>query len=198
MSVSAIYRSYGAWGFCRLALDVAVTKIMFRGARIVRRPFYIRGTGSIKLGKGFTSGPGLRIDAEGESAVVSIGEDVQVNNQVHIGAVQRVVIGNRVLIASGVYISDHNHGAYSGADQSSPLTPPVARPLRAMPVEIAEDVWLGEHVCVLPGVRIGKGTIVGAASVVTKSLPDYVIAAGAPAKVIKRFDFDAQMWVPAQ
>lgn len=193
-----LFRTYGVWGLCRLATDVVVTRIMFRRARIVRRPFYIRGTGSIQLGKGFTSGPGLRIDAEGESAAVIIGENVQVNNYVHIGAVNRIVIGNRVLIASGVFISDHNHGTYSGAGQSSPLIPPADRPLQRMPVEIADDVWLGEHVCVMPGVRIGKGTIVGAGSVVTRSLPEYTIAVGAPARVVKRFDFDAQMWVPAQ
>lgn len=192
-----MYRTYGTWGLCRLALDVAITRVMFPQTRIVRRPFYLRGTGTIKLGKGFTSGPGLRIDAEGESAVVTIGEDVQVNNYVHIGAVDRVVIGNRVLIASSVFISDHNHGTYSGQGQSSPLVPPADRPLQVMPVEIAEDAWLGEHVSVLPGVRIGKGTIVGAGSVVTKSLPDYVIAVGAPAKVIKRFDFQTQTWVQA-
>jgi lipopolysaccharide O-acetyltransferase len=101
-----------------------------------------------------------------------------------------------VLIASGVFISDHNHGAYSGPSVSSPLVPPAERPLQVLPVVIEDDVWIGEQVCILPGVRVGKGAIVGAGAIVTKSLPPYTIAVGAPAKVIKRFDFDANAWLP--
>ena len=59
---------------------------------------------------------------------------------------------------------------------------------------IEDDVWLGEFVSVLPGVTIGKGTIVGANSVVSRSLPSYVIAVGTPAKPIKFFDFEKQRW----
>ena len=198
MNVASLLRVYGWWGLLRLGIDVAVSRLMFPQTRIVRRPFYIRGSGKIALGKGFTSGPGLRIDSEGEAASVSIGVDVQVNNNVHIGAVDSVIIGDRVLIASGVFISDHNHGIYSGPAPSSPLVPPAQRPLQVLPVVIEDDVWLGEHVCILPGVRIGKGTIVGAGSVVTKPLPAYTIAVGMPARVIKRFDFDRNVWVAAQ
>lgn len=98
------------------------------------------------------------------------------NSYVHIGSADRVVIDNRVLIASGVFISDHNHGTHSGAGQSSPLIPPADRP------------W--------------QETMVGAASVVTnieaKNLPEYVIAVGVPAKIIERYDLGAQSWLPAQ
>ena len=59
---------------------------------------------------------------------------------------------------------------------------------RAEPIIIGNNVWLGGHVTVLPGVRIGDNTIVGAGSVVTKSLPANVIAVGNPARVIKKLD----------
>jgi acetyltransferase-like isoleucine patch superfamily enzyme len=52
------------------------------------------------------------------------------------------------------------------------------------PIEIGEDVWLGSHLSILNGVRIGNGAVIGAGSVVTKSIPDYKIAAGNPARVI--------------
>ena len=116
-------------------------------------------------------------------------------HNLHIGAIDSVVIGDRVLIASGVYISDHGHGDYSGNSQSSPLEPPAKRPLISHPVQIGDDVWLGENVLVLPGVKIGNGVVIGAGAVVTSNIPDYSIAVGVPAKVIKKFDFDKKKWV---
>ena len=66
----------------------------------------------------------------------------------------------------------------------------------ASPVEIGANVWLGERVCVLRGVTIGEGSIVGAGSVVTKDIPPRSIAVGAPARVIRRWDEAAHRWVP--
>ena len=60
-------------------------------------------------------------------------------------------------------------------------------------VEIGEGSWLGENVCVL-GAIIGRHCVIGANSVVTKDIPDYSIAVGAPAKVIKRYDFTTNSW----
>jgi len=141
----------------------------------------------------------LRIDSLGPDALVSIGSQVEVNDYVHIGARAAVRIGDRVLIASSVFISDHNHGYYGAApEHSSPLVPPAERPYQCQEVEIEDDVWLGEHVCVLPGVRIGRGAIVGAGSVVTSEIPPYTISVGVPARVIRRFDFDMGKWVPSK
>jgi lipopolysaccharide O-acetyltransferase len=191
------FRNYGFFGLLRLAVDWVLTRLTIPQARIMRRPVYIRGTGRIRIGPGFTSGPGLRIDCFGEHASVLIGAEVEVNNYVHIGSRASVMIGDRVLIASGVFISDHNHGFYGAApEHSSPLVPPAERPYQRIPVKIEDDVWLGEHVCVLPGVHIGKGAIVGAGSVVTSALPAYTISVGVPARVIRRFDFQLNKWVP--
>jgi lipopolysaccharide O-acetyltransferase len=196
LRLGATFRWYGFYGGVRLAIDILITRLMFRPARLVRRPFYVRGRSAIKIGKGFTSGPGLRLDTEGATAQLLIGEDVQVNNNVHIAAVESVIIGDRVLIASGVFISDHGHGSYAGQQQSDPRVPPAQRPLKVAPVVIEDDAWLGEHVCVLPGVTIGRGTVVGAGSVVTRDLPEYVVAVGAPARIVKRFDFKQNCWLP--
>ena len=198
MRLAKALRTYGGYGICRLAVDLAFTKIQFPRARIIRRPAYIRGLGKIQIGAGFTSGPGLRIDCWDVTSSLTIGEHVQVNNYVHIGVKSSIVIGNHVLIAGNVFISDHNHGTYSGpADHSSPLIPPALRIECSTPVSIADNVWLGEHVCVLPGVHIGKGAVIGAGSVVTTTVPEYSIAVGVPARVVKRFDFDREMWVAA-
>jgi lipopolysaccharide O-acetyltransferase len=101
-----------------------------------------------------------------------------------------------VLIASKVFISDINHGCYSGLPQDSPFSKPNDRELSTKPVLIEENVWIGENVCVMPGVTIGFGTIIGAGSVVTKSIPAYSIAVGNPAKVIKKYNLLNKIWEP--
>ena len=98
-------------------------------------------------------------------------------------------------MASKIYISDCSHGSYAcNENDSSPLSIPKNRKMFSNPVNIEDNVWLGEFVSVLPGVTIGKGTIVGANSVVSKSLPPNVIAVGTPAKPIKKFNFDNNKW----
>lgn len=198
MRLSEKVRSYGLLGCLRLICWVLLTKLLYRPARLVRQPAYMRGRASIKWGVGFTTGVGTRIDALGNSREiqVEIGERVQLNDYVHIAAIERVSIGNDVLIASKVFITDHDHGTYAGLRaQSPPSTAPILRELVSAPVFIEDKVWIGEHVCVLSGVRIGQGTIVAAGAVVTADLPANVIAAGVPAKVIKRYDADTAKWV---
>jgi acetyltransferase-like isoleucine patch superfamily enzyme len=196
---SGMLASYGLTGSASLALDLILTRLLFPGCRLMRRPMYIRGKRWIALGPGFTCGRGLRMDAFGDSSntspVILIGSNVAMNDYVHIGAVESITIGNRVLIASKVFISDHDHGCYGkGGIHSDPRTAPGERKLSASPVAIEDDVWLGEFVAVLPGVRIGKGSIIGAMSTVTRDIPPYSIAVGSPAHVIKRFNFENQMW----
>lgn len=192
-------KKYGILGTAKLALSYVYTKLWFRNARLIRLPFDIRNRRYIAIGNHFTTGFGCRIEAFPldlkSQRCISIGNHVEINDYVHIAAVSSVTIGDHVLMASKIYISDCLHGSYTGNEQDShPNTPPNERPLSAKPVVIKDNVWLGEFVTVLPGVTIGKGTIVGANSVVSKSLPEYVIAVGAPAKPIKRFNFKSQRW----
>jgi lipopolysaccharide O-acetyltransferase len=127
--------------------------------------------------------------------VLIIGNDVQLNDSVHIGAAELVEIGDHTLIASRVFITDHSHGVYDRQDnRSRPEVIPVKRPIVAKPVHIGRNVWIGEQVCVLPGVRIGDGVVIGAGSVVTRDIPAQCVAAGNPARVIRQWDEDAQEW----
>ena len=189
-----LYKSIGLIAFLRLTIDLIFSKIMFPKARIIRRPYYIRNEGTFVYGRGFSTGPGLIIEVFGENAKLEIGRNMMAYHNLHIGALESVIIGDDVLIASGVYISDHNHGSYSGEFQSSPFEAPVKRSLTSSPVIIGNNVWIGERASILPGVSIGDGVIIGAGSVVTKSLPNFVIAAGVPAKIIKSFDTEKNIW----
>ena len=189
---------YGILGLARLAKNWLLTKLFFSSARLVRFPIYIRGRSFIKIGYGLTTGVNVRLDAIapcGSPPVLHIGKHVQINDSVHIGAIERVVIGDHTLIASRVFISDHNHGNYHIQGYGSgPDIPPASRPLSSKPVHIGRNVWLGEQVCILPGVTIGDGVIVGANSVVTHDIPSNSIAAGNPARLIRVFDTATQSW----
>ncbi len=188
---------YDLIGLFKMSLSFIYTKLFFSNAKIIRLPFDIRNKKYIKVSEGFTTGFGCRLEAYPENNEISLkfGSNVQINDYVHITAMKSVFIGNNVLIASKVYISDCSHGSYAGDENdSNPDTIPSDRPLISKPVIICDNVWLGEFVSVLPGVTIGKGTIVGANSVVSKSLPDYVIAVGSPAKPIKKYNFETQRW----
>ena len=188
---------YGVLGVLKMFINLIRTKLTFSNARIIRFPIDIRGKKYIQISKGFTTGIGCRIEAypKGNYKTLFIGENFQMNDYVHITALESVKIGKNVLLASKIYISDCAHGSYSGDNNdSNPKTPPNIRPLSSEPVVIEYNVWLGEFVSVLPGVTIGQGTIVGANSVVSKSLPPFVIAVGTPAKPIKKFNFENKKW----
>ncbi len=197
-----LLKTYGLFGSLRLALNVIITRIeaivIWKSRiRIMRRPVYIRGHKYIRLGDGFTSGVGMRLDAFPlhNKICIEIGENVQFNDYVHVGAIHSVKIGDNVLVASKVFIADHNHGFYGNCGRHDhPLSIPKDRELSYSPVVIEDNVWLGEFVSVLPGVTIGKGSIIGSMSVVCKNIPPFSIAVGSPARVVKKYNFDTSEW----
>ncbi|MGE6568339.1 acyltransferase [Shewanella vesiculosa] len=155
------------------------------------KPKSIVGYKCIFIGDNFFSFSGLQLEAFPSldlscDTKVTIGNNVSINYDCHIACINNIFIGNNVLIASRVYISDHSHGL---SDYSDIDIPPSQRIIHSKgPVIIEDNVWLGEGVVVLPGVTIGKGTIVGANSVVTRNLPPYTVCAGVPAKVLKKIE----------
>lgn len=143
----------------------------------------------IEIGNNFTSLYNTRIEAiddyNGElfNPQIIIGDNVSFNSDCHLGCIDKIHIGDNVLIASRVYISDHLHGEVSA---EALKLPPSQRPLYSKgPVTIENNVWIGEGVCILPGVSIGANSIIGANSVVTKSIPANSVAAGVPARVLR-------------
>jgi acetyltransferase-like isoleucine patch superfamily enzyme len=183
----------------------------FRSKSIIRRfryPSDFRvGSGTTwlagdyaRIGTGFNAGRRCKIETIDDylgvkyTPVLKIGNDVKLNDDIHIGCVYKVTIGNNVLMASKIYISDHNHGDYSGDVQDSPLIHPSIRKLSYSAVEIQDYVWIGEMVSILPGVTIGEGSIIGANSVVSRSIPPFSIAVGAPARVVKSYNHILGRW----
>lgn len=152
-------------------------------------PFYLNGGRYITIGRNFGCDQRLRLDAfdgflgERFTPQITIGDNVSIQKDCHIGAINRIVIGDNVLIASKVYISDHSHGEIN--TQALTLSPAM-RPLFSKGEVIIEDnVWIGEGVAVMPNVIIGKNSIIGANSVVTKSIAPNSVVAGNPARLIR-------------
>lgn len=189
---------YGQYGFSetiKSAWALLMTKVWFPGARLVRRPFYLRG-GRIHFiyGKGLTLGYSCRFET-GPNGSIRIGKNCKINDRVHISSYDSVIIGDNVLLASNIFISDNNHGSYRD-EPSDPSVPPDNRPIITSPVKIGDNVWIGEGACVLAGVEIGSGGIVASNAVVTHDVPENTIVAGAPALPIKRWDCVSKKWDP--
>lgn len=124
--------------------------------------------------------------------LLQIGDGTSIGRFNHIFATQRVVLGTHVLTANGVYISDNLHG------YQDVTTPILRQPIRQNGVvEIGDGSWIGHNACIL-GVRIGRHCVVGANAVVTRDLPDYSVAVGAPAIIIRRYDPDTGTWRDTQ
>jgi carbonic anhydrase/acetyltransferase-like protein (isoleucine patch superfamily) len=117
---------------------------------------------------------------------IIIGNNVSIGDDSHITAINRIVIGNNVLTGKKITITDNSHGK-SNLELLS--LAPLNRPLYSDgPVIIEDGVWIGDKVTILPNVRIGKNSIIGANAVVTKDIPANCVAGGIPAKVIKRIE----------
>ena len=186
---------YSPSEFMKSVYSLLLTKITMRQARFVRRPIYIRGRRSLSGCFGLTTGRFCRFDLEGTKPTLYIGDNCEMGELTHIVAYEKVSIGSNVLIASKCFISDTNHGSYSGAEQSSPKTTPNSRPLNTLPVSIGNNVWIGENAVVLAGSEIGDGCIIGANSVVSGKIDENSIAVGAPARIVKKYDFERESWV---
>jgi len=119
-------------------------------------------------------------DKNGKSPKIIIGDGTGIHMNFHCGAAESVTIGKNVLIASRVYITDHDHKF------DDPKIPPRrCSELISKPVVIEDGVWLGEGCVILKGVTVHRRAVVGANAVVTKDVPPFTVVGGVPARIIK-------------
>jgi acetyltransferase-like isoleucine patch superfamily enzyme len=147
----------------------------------------------VRIGRGASVYQGTMFDL-GPRAVVEV-HDFALLNGARIICDRSIRIGSHALISWNVVLMDTYRASRELAVRRTmmqQLDPQRARDSfpddDASPVVIEDNVWLGFDVCVLPGVRIGQGSIVGARSVVYESVPPYSIAAGNPARVLRAID----------
>ena len=189
---------YGIYETILNVKNTIITRLFYPNARLLRFPLYIRNRKNMSWGEGFTCGYNCRMECVSISAdmcgKISLGKNAKIGNDVHIASASKVEIGDNVLMASHIFISDLDHGNYAGDNQTSPEIAPDIREIYSEPIKIGNNVWLGENVVVLKGVSIGNGCIIGANALVNKDIPDYSIAVGSPAKVIKKYNFESKAW----
>lgn len=190
---------YGMLGCIRLLIDFVKSNLLFSNVKIIRFPFEVRGKQYIKWGRGFTTGRYCRIetipDTTESKLKLKIGKNCQINDSVHIVAIRSVTLGDNVLVASRVFITDLNHGCYKGPNQSQPDEIVKNRVLSSCAVSIGNNVWIGEGCSILPGVSLGNNVIVGSNSTVTSSFPNNVVIGGNPAKIIKQYSNENKTWL---
>lgn len=115
---------------------------------------------------------------------IIIGNYCSIGEYCHITAINKISVGDGLLTGRFVYIGDNAHGGLSWDEAD---TPPARRHLTSKgEIRIGRNVWIGDKVSVFGGVTIGDNVIIGAGSIVTHDIPSNCMAAGMPAKVIKR------------
>jgi acetyltransferase-like isoleucine patch superfamily enzyme len=137
----------------------------------------------LELGAGVLLEPGVWITAPG-TARVRIGAGTFLNKGVMVAAESLVEIGDHCMLANGCFVSDASHRF---DDPEKPITWQGFE--SKGPTRIGENCWLGANVVVTSGVTIGERCVIGANSVVTRDIEPFSIAAGSPAKVLRRVEY---------
>ena len=120
---------------------------------------------------------------------IHLGDHVIINMNCTFVDNNRIDIGSRVLIASDVKMYTATHSTQpSVRNHSGHPDPAFWCQTYSRPITIEDEVWIGGGAIVLPGVTIGKGSVIGAGAVVTKDIPPYSVAVGSPARVIRQVE----------
>jgi lipopolysaccharide O-acetyltransferase len=155
----------------------------------------------MRIGKSFRAAEGLWLEALDRyrdqvlRPSIVIGDNVSVSRWSHISAIYQIQIGAHTLIGSNVMITDHNHGSYSGRNQSAPWIPPALRHLGGGGgVMIGKNVWIGDNVTIIGPVKVGDGAVIGANAVVVRDVAAETIVGGIPARPLKQFASSSTIW----
>lgn len=154
-------------------------------------PAYLHGMQYIEIGNGTTIGRRAMICANKildneKKPEITIGDNCNIGDDCNFQCCNSIRLENGVLLGRKVMVNDTSHGGFIREQLD---IQPNLRPLCSKgPIVIEENVWIGEMVCILGNVHIGRGSVIGAGSVVTKDIPPYSLAVGCPAKIIKSFD----------
>lgn len=141
-------------------------------------PVQVSGTGRIAIGSRCRLGGHTELQTN-EAGSIVLGSDIRINRGCTIVSYASVTIGDFAIIGEYVSIRDANHGM-------STKEPMRYQPHASAPIRIGPDVWIGRGACILPGVTVGAGAVIGANSVVTRDIPERAIAAGMPAQVLRQ------------
>ncbi len=161
---------------------------------IIYRPLLLSNVRFVDIGNRTIIRPNARIETvvldERTPPKLSIGDNVNIEQNVHIVCSSRITLGSRISIAPNCCVLDTHH-PYQDFDDARK----VGDRISSAPVQIEDDTWIGFGCIILPGVHIGKHCVIGANSTVTSEIPDYSVAAGSPASIRKKYDPVKKEWL---
>lgn len=165
-------------------------KFFGKNSIITPKIWSLRGSQFISIGDNVCIGGHIQLTAwdieRNGNVCIMIGDGCSFGSNNHITAINSIVIGNNVLTGKNVTITDNSHGTTSLEDMN---IPPCSRKMFSRGEVIIEDnVWIGDKSTILPGIRIGKGAIVGANTIVTHDVPPYSVVVGSPARIVKQMN----------
>ena len=140
--------------------------------------------GRLEVGEGVLLEPNVWLTAPGE-ARIRIGGGSFLNIAVMVAAVELVEIGEHCMFANGCFVTDGNH-RFDDPDKPVPWQGFSSKG----PTRVGDNVWCGANVVVASGVTIGERCVIGANSVVTEDVPSFSVAAGAPARVLRKVEYE--------
>ena len=117
-------------------------------------------------------------------STISLGDDVFIGSGAKFSSIKSITIGNKVMFGPNVTIMGGDHNISTIGEYMFDVNDKL--PENDLPVYIKDDVWIGSNSIILKGVTIGRGSVIGAGSLVTKNIPENSIALGCPAKVVKK------------
>lgn len=168
----------------------------FGRGSLIRKPLMIFNPAHIWIGDRVSIREGARLEviriSDSRIPELRIGDDSSIEQNAHISCHNRIEIGKRVAVSANCCILDVRH-PYQDVNDAAKILDRVADDDAV--VQIGDDSLLGYGAVVLPNVVIGKNVVIGSNSVVTSNIPDFSVAAGNPARVIKRYDSFTRTWV---
>lgn len=151
------------------------------------RPLFLMGIRKVFIDKKVRIFPHLRMEVH-RSGSIHIQEDVVISQNVHITSAGNLIIGKSSLILANVFITNIDH------DYEEIGKHIVKQEYMIKDTIIGENCYIGMGAAIMAGTKLGKQCIVGANSVVKGEFPDYCVIVGAPARIVKKYDFEKGKW----
>lgn len=151
------------------------------------KPLFLMGIRKVFIDKRVRIFPHLRMEVH-HSGSIHIQEDVVISQNVHITSAGNLIIGKSSLILANVFITNIDH------DYEEIGKHVVNQEYVIKDTIIGENCYIGMGAAIMAGTKLGKQCIVGANSVVRGEFPDYCVIVGAPARIVKKYDFETGKW----
>lgn len=149
---------------------------------------YLHGINKISIGKKVRIYPNVRLEVHGKNSTLVIEDNVGIGQNVHITSGENLVIGASTTILANAFITNIDH-SYEEIGKHI-----LDQKMINKKTVIGENCFIGIGAAIQAGTILGKQCIVGANSVVKGEFPDYCVIVGAPARIVKKYNFESQRW----